>query len=151
MMKKKPKVTKVAAQNLNKETVQIFYSSDNMKSVWVFDKLDKNGLFAFDLRREDFNHKEFLEKMISYSNMTWREILAQTHDMNKSKHHRLEYESLSAEAQERIRVLELEQDTDRIYSFALQNRLRIIGLRENEKFHVIWYDPDHRFCPSKRK
>ena len=63
----------------------------------------------------------------------------------------MDYDSLSKEARDRITALVLEEDTDRIFSFAFQNRLRIIGLRENEKFHVKWYDPGHRFCISKKK
>lgn len=37
-----------------------------------------------------------------------------------------------------------------IFSFALQNRLRIVGIRENEYVHVLWRDPDNEICPSKK-
>ena len=48
------------------------------------------------------------------------------------------------------RELRLNEDTDRIFSFAFTNSLRIIGLREAEKFYVIWYDAYHEFYPSKQ-
>ena len=150
-MSKKEKKTKKSTAPSTKETVLLKKSTDSQTPIWVFDQLDKDGLFRFDLNRSDFNHKEFLDKMISYSNISWIEIKKQTHDQkNKSKHHFLDYDSLSAEAKDRIKRLNLEEDTDRIFSFALQNKLRIIGLRDDEFFHVIWYDPEHNFCPSNR-
>ena len=138
-------------KNSVKQTVQNANSSNGKKAIWLFDELDKDGDFAFDILREDFQHKEFLDKMISYTNMTWNQILAQTHDQGKSKHHFLKESGLSRVAKERICALDLEQDTDRIFSFALQNKLRIIGLRENELFHVKWYDPKHECYPSHKK
>lgn len=127
------------------------YSTDNCKIVWRFDDLDIAGAFAFDLNRGDFEHKEVLQKIIAYSNMTWSEVKRQTHDNGKSKHHFLGVESLSPAACERIRAKHLEERSDSIFSFALQNRLRIIGYRDNEKFCAVWFDPLHEFCPSRRK
>ena len=49
------------------------YSSDNKKVVWRFDMIDRSGKFAFDLNRDDFQYKDFLEKLIDYSSMTWTE------------------------------------------------------------------------------
>ena len=103
------------------------------------------------MSRSDFNHKEILEKIILYSNMTWSDIRKQTHDNNKSKHHFLEMESLSGAALERIRANKLEDFSDSIFSFALQNKLRLIGYRQDAFFHLVWFDPQHEFCPSQKK
>ena len=150
-MSKREKTTRQQYKNAFKETIRNASSSNGKKAIWLFDEIDKSGHFAFDILREDFQHKEFLDKMISYTNMTWNQIVSQTHDQGKSKHHFLNEDGLSKEAKERINALELEQDTDRIFSFALQNKLRVIGLRENEKFHVKWYDPKHEFYPTNKK
>lgn len=121
------------------------------KVIWRFDMIDRAGKFAFDLRRSDFMHCEVLEKMIAYSNMTWQEIERQTHDQGRSKHHFLSVESLSKEAIDRFRIMKLDEYSDSIFSFSLQNKLRVVGIRENEHFHVLWYDPGHEVCPSKKK
>lgn len=126
------------------------YSTDNEYVVWCFDMLDKTGEFAFDLERKDFDHKEILGKIIDYSNMTWSQIKEQTHDRGKSKHHLLDFTSLSKEAQECIKRRKLDDRLDSIFSFAFQNKLRIIGIRQHEKFHAVWFDPQHKFCPSKK-
>ena len=50
-----------------------------MKAVWLFDEIDVNGDFAFDVNSSSFGHKEFLSKMINYSNKTWDDIRKETH------------------------------------------------------------------------
>ena len=139
-------------QTANKTVIKKSDSTENLKVVWLFDRIDKNGQFAFDVNREDFDHKNFLDKIIGYSSMTWAEIRRQTHDNGKSKHHYIgrEIEKLSQSAKSRIISLKLEEETDSIYSFAFSNILRIIGLRDGEKFHVLWYDAHHEVYPSSK-
>lgn len=127
------------------------HSTDGMKVVWCFDMIDRAGKFAFNLEQKNFQHKEFLSKVIDYSSMTWNDIKKQTHDDGKSKHHFLSVDKLSKQAIERIRLRKLEEFTDSLFSFALQNKWRIVGIRENEYFHVLWHDPYHEICPSKKK
>ncbi|SFO94039.1 hypothetical protein SAMN05216343_10158 [Oscillibacter sp. PC13] len=152
MSKRKHEKTVVGSRTSRgkKEVSGRKYSTDNSKVIWCFDNLDTAGAFAFDLARIDFNHREVLQKIISYSNMTWSEVKRQTHDNGKSKHHFLDIESLSSDATCRIRAKRLEERSDSIFSFALQNKLRIIGYREDEKFHAVWFDPQHEFCPSHK-
>lgn len=127
------------------------YSSDKKKVIWCFDQIDRDGKFAFDLDRDDFQHKMFMEKLLAYSGMTWSEVKRQTHDDGKSKHHSIEVQKLSKEAQERFAAKKLEEDADSVFSFALDNKLRIVGIRKEECFHILWYDPEHEICPSKKK
>lgn len=126
-------------------------STDNLPPVWTFTDIDMTGEFAFDVRRAGFRHGDVMEKMIDYSNMTWAEVKRQTHDQGKSKHHYVQYESLSRDARERLKVKGLEESSDALFSFALDNTLRIIGIREGERFKVLWYDPKHEVCPSTKK
>lgn len=147
------KTTKVKHDDL-KSTVRQSHNSDVSKAIWVFDMLDNSEEFAFNVQRISENgHLELIfSKMIEYTNLTWAEIKKQTHDRsNKSKHHLLDYAGLSKEAAARINKLKLEEYTDSIFSFALQNKVRIIGIRINEIFHVVWYDAEHKFYPGKKK
>ena len=147
------KTTKVKHDDL-KSTVRQSHNSDVSKAIWVFDMLDNSEEFAFNVQRISENgHLELVfSKMIEYTNLTWAEIKKQTHDRsNKSKHHLLDYAGLSKEAVARINKLKLEEYTDSIFSFALQNKVRIIGIRINEIFHVVWYDAEHKFYPGKKK
>ena len=83
--------------------------------------------------------------------MTWAEIDRQIHDDGRSKHHYLRPGSLSKEAEKRLSAKHLDDHSDQIYSFALQNRLRIVGIREDEFFRVLWYDPNHEACIAHKK
>ncbi len=137
-------------KNYVKESKPVI-STDGEKIIWMFDKIDRSGNYAFDVNRVDFDHKEVLGKMVDYSSMTWGEVKRQTHDDGKSKNHFLAPGSLSKEAVERLKAKDLEEFSDYIFSFALQNKIRIVGIRNGEKFHVLWYDPDHEICPSKKR
>lgn len=147
----KNKNTKKSSVRTSKRTSISSYSSDDMQAVWRFDMLDRSGDFAFDINRADFNANLFLDKMISYSNMTWREIKQQTHDkQNKSKNHHIDAGDLSDAAQDRLKALRYEEYSDSIFSFALDNLVRVFGIKNNEYFHIVWYDPKHQICPASK-
>lgn len=146
-MSKKIQVEKLKSKKrviVNKE------STDNEKVIWIFDWIDTDGNFAFNPNREDFDCRKVLEKIISFSNQTWAEIKKATHDKGKSKHHMLSYDGISQKGKDRIKVKHLEEYNDSIFSFALENKIRIIGIRDGNKFHVIWFDLNHEFFPSKK-
>lgn len=139
-------------RNNSKKTTKISLNTDSMSVIWTFDEIDRNGKFAFDLNiiEKDKNLITVLEKQISYNLLTWHKIKQQTHDNGKSKHHFLPYEGLSADAIKSIKNYDNNMDFDNIFSFALNNKLRIIGKRDGQIFHVIWYDPKHQFYPIKK-
>lgn len=145
------KFSKGTLENLTEDEKDSGYSTDGKKVIWLFDMIDRSGKFAFDLNRDDFLHREVMEKMIHYSNMTWAEVKGQTHDEGKSKHHLIAFDKLSNDAFDRFKERHLDGYEDSIFSFALQNRLRVAGIRENEHFHVLWHDSGHEICPSKKR
>lgn len=125
---------------------------DKTKCIWTFDRIDKDGEFAFDTSRKDFDSKFVFEKMIAYNSMTWAKIKNQTHDKGKSKHHYIkDTKNLSKVCQDRIKKMELYEETDNLFSFALNNKIRIFGLVQSGIFHVLWYDPNHEIYPSHKK
>lgn len=144
----KRKVVKRKTEKNKKIITKTPNNSDTKYPIWLFTNIDKDGDFAFDTNRCDFQANDFIEKMILYSNMTWAAIKMQTHDnKGKSKHHHLSFERLSPAAQKRIRKLNLEEDSDTIFSFAFNNIVRIIGLKKEDKFFVLWYDSKHEVYP----
>ena len=70
-------------------------STDQEYPIFDFSRIDRNGPFAFDVSRKDFDSADLLQKMVDYSSMTWAEIKMQRHDMGKSKHHFLDYDGMS--------------------------------------------------------
>ena len=126
-------------------------SYDSCKPAWMFDRIDRNGKFAFDVSRKDFDIHLVFDKLLSYSTMTWGEIDRQTHDWGKSKNHHLDYQGMSQEAKERIRKMQLEEEIDAIYSLSFENQIRIVGIKDKGIFRIIWYDPEHEIYPSTKR
>ena len=128
-------------------------STDDQCPIWIFQYIDREGKFAFDTSRKDFQHNLFWTKMIEYSRMTWGTIKTQTHDAGKSKHHRLDYDEkiLTRDAMKCIERKIKPENRDAIFSFALNNLVRIIGIRVGAEFRVMWYDPNHEFSKSIKK
>lgn len=151
----KPKRVKKLSGSKNEKQVSKPDPKNNEKVIWVFDNIDRDGKFAFDLNQieKDKNLKKIFNFLLSYSTMTWQDVFKQTHDDGRSKHHNLLNgdDRLSNEAQERIDFKRKDQDIEGLFSFALENKLRIIGFREKEFFRVTWYDPNHEFYISKKK
>jgi hypothetical protein len=133
------------------KTETIKRPTHNTEMIWVFRDADTTGHFRFDVDREDFNAALMFSKLLEYSRRTWNDVLKETHDsQGKSRNHTLDFRKLSAEARRSIRDKGLnDTDADRLFSLSLLNKIRVIGLRENELFRVYWYDPNHEFCPSQ--
>lgn len=145
------KTTKSKAKDKIKgrETNKPANPASGSKPVWIFSEIDRSGKFAFDIQRVGNDSITILDKIINYSTMTWQTIKQQTHDNGKSKHHYLNYSGLSEEARQRLVAKKLEDRVDDLFSFALENKLRIVGYTEQEKFYVLWYDPQHEVYPVK--
>lgn len=145
------KKTNAKATQLSKVPARQVYSSDGKKLVWAFDNVDRNGPFYFDVEREGFDSKTILSWMIVMSNRTWSEIRRDTHDASdKTCHHYLDFDGMSKEAKERVKLMIPEEDREDIFSLRITNLLRIIGLRKDEVFHAKWFDKDHKFYPSSK-
>jgi len=140
---------KGVAKKQNKKVVQPELNHDRETPVWCFDKVDINGVFCFNPDAVDCNF--LIRKFMALNGMTWAKIKQMTHDDGKSKNHPLTYEGISAEGKERIKIKGIEkEDYDAIFSIALTNTHRLIGLKEGRVFHVIWNDENHKFYPTQR-
>lgn len=95
-----------------------------------------------------------LQKLCYYSqawSLAWTDISKQMHDRGKSKHHYLDdVEKLSGDAKDRLKVLDIEDMVGNLFCFAFTNMLRVVGLRLEDNFYVLWYDPNHEVYPVKR-
>lgn len=134
-----------------KKTGRETFPENDKLPIFLFRNVDADGKFAFNPNRQDFAAEDFLSKLLAYSKMTWQEISGATHDQAQSKHHYISTENLSKDAWERINAKNLTDEIDAIFSFALSNIIRVIGIREGNKFHVVWYDAKHEFSISQKK
>lgn len=105
----------------------------------------------------DYDHPEFgwnkieilffLQKIVQalqgYEGLTWYEVREKRHchpwgidDIPKECFNRLE---------------ERQIDIEQLYQIALGERRRIIGYKDRRIFYLMWWDAEHKFCPTKAK
>jgi hypothetical protein len=84
------------------------------------------------------------EKLALFETMTWNEILV----ASKKQNHSIAVADLSPEAQQRLEDLGL--GLDDVVSLRLSGPERVFGYLDNGVLVLLWWDPDHQVCPSKR-
>jgi len=116
---------------------------------WSAGALDHGfeGEWDWSLRgREALNLLSVLEGM---GQLTWREVKAlETHSEHKTHrlHHSQPVESICASAQRRLDDLELQ--LTEVFRLRHGNMLRIWGYVQGAVFYILWFDRNHRVCPS---
>lgn len=110
--------------------------------VWRFSIMDFDGPFGCgDLTAQ--TAKGIHSKLSQFEGMNWNEI-------ERSGSHNVSRDKLTKEAQERLKVLK-QDDIDELFSLRLAGKERIWGIRERSVLRLLWWDPEHRVCPSHKK
>ena len=100
----------------------------------------------------DFFNENIYPKIAEFERKTWSEIDNETYGTrsgNKSKHHNINIERLSKDAQNRLKEIGY-NDVNEIFSLRLDGKLRIFGFRKLNYLDIIWIDPSHEICPSTK-
>jgi len=84
------------------------------------------------------------DKLANFETMTWSKIL------RGSQNHAILRVDLCQDAQKRLRALKLD-DIDSLISLRLSGTERIFGILERGVLRVLWWDPEHRICPSPKR
>jgi len=88
--------------------------------------------------------EDVIFRLKELESMTWTEIEQGTHS------HFVEVTKLIPDAQKRLSALRLD-DFDVLFSLRIKAKPRLWGIRINNIFHALWWDPDHQVCPSLKK
>ena len=75
--------------------------------------------------------------------MTWGEVEGRGS-------HFVDVDNCSREAQKRLEEIKLD-DLEQLFSLRIGGRKRIFGWRREAVLYVLWWDPDHKVCPSEMK
>ena len=117
-------------------------SFQGSKIRWSFSIIEMDGPFGWS-KCSLLDLKKVLKPRLSnFETMTWGEIEGQ-------KHHSIPTNDLSKEAQDRLS--EKNYDTDDVFSLALRGKERVIGIRDRDVFKLLWWDPKHKVCLSRKK
>lgn len=98
---------------------------------------------------------ELLEFLRLMAQSTWAEIESMRtggKDRHK-KHHDLEVDAPPFDSQA-VRDLEKaklgQEFGETMFRFRLSGEKRLWGFRNHATFHVVWWDPDHKVCPTEK-
>lgn len=117
---------------------------------WRFEKLALSGDFSLANCTEKML-RHMLEKFKALEKMTWHAILQATHDQGKSRSHPIEIYDLTKRGLKAFREMfpEKTNQPSELFSLALNNKNRVIGIREENIFYIIWLDHQHEFVKTK--
>jgi len=119
-------------------------STNEHQPVWVFSAFDidgpwgKNGLSGTALVDDIFPKIKHLETM------TWSQI-----QQDRRLNHSVKVSKLCKKAKDRVEELLL--GVDELFRFRLSGKQRLWGIRDRERFRILWWDPEHEVYPSQLK
>ncbi|MGE0083713.1 MAG: hypothetical protein AB7S75_04770 [Desulfococcaceae bacterium] len=115
----------------------------NVTPVWQAGIIDLNGPWGW----MEISHRVFLDnilpKLQHFESMSWHEILGRNN-------HEVEVEKISKKAQKRLTDLKLD-DYETLVSLRLTGPQRVWGIKMQNIFKILWWDPNHEVYPSTLK
>ncbi len=118
--------------------------------IWAFSKCDvDHEKWGIAVNGESL--KDVILKLRSFEGMKWSEILSDNSGRKKRpKNSEKEITAIIKDAQKRFEILNLHREHDSIYSFAIDGKARLWGVRTENVFYVVWIDPDHEIYPVEK-
>jgi len=113
--------------------------------VWSLAILDLDGAFGWQHLRPD-QLEALLARLRDLEKLTWNEILVK----GKRHNHHIPMGNCSKTARKRLRELKLD-DIDDVLSLRINSRARVIGILDGFVARVLWWDPEHKVCPTRAR
>ncbi len=110
---------------------------------WHTSTIDLQGPWGWGEIDHAFFFNDILPKIQNYESMSWFDIL-------NRNNHEVKVGLISKEAQKRLTELKLD-DFETLVSLRLTGTQRIWGIKMQNVFKLLWWDPEHKVYPSKLK
>lgn len=117
-----------------------FVSHDQKCLRWCFSHFDRKDWHDDTHRGDSFN--SIGKHLRDFQGLTWADI--------KRKEHPIKKDRLVREAQNRLGYLK-QDDCDEVWRLQFAGLPRLWGIRHEDIFLVLWWDPQHKICPSQLK
>lgn len=111
--------------------------------VWLVGRIDKVGPWGWHEIDGEFFRDEIIKKIQDFESMKMFEIKGRNN-------HIVKISSISKQAQNRLKQIQ-EHDLDELFSLRISGKKRIWGILSGNRFHFLWWDPEHEVCPSFKK
>ena len=109
---------------------------------WRTGWMDDGGTWGWSNVKKE-KYREILQKLGHWEQKTWAQVLSE----DPTSQHDVEVPKLTKDARDRLAAIKLE-DYDTLFRFRLSGRERLWGIRQENIFYLLWWDPKHQVCPS---
>lgn len=123
---------------------------DELSFQWTANEVDHehNGLWDWDLTPKET--ADLLDLLSGVSNLVWREVKEMkfnSKNRTRALHHSQPVESICGEARRRLHVIG-RGDQEEVFRLRHGNTIRVWGVLEGPVFSILWFDRNHKVCPS---
>jgi hypothetical protein len=115
-----------------------------LRPVWRFSSFDWDGPWGVEACNKARWREHIEQHLASFETMTWAEILRASGGRGEGQgnnHHHLSREKFTGAAQSRLDTLRI--FAEELFSLRFSNCCRLYGVRENNCFRIVWFDPYH--------
>lgn len=110
---------------------------------WHIGVIDFEPPWCAGLDRSDILQR-LEETLKNFESRTWEEILG------GSQNHAVDKDALHKAARDRLSEID-QDDCDAYVSLRFTGTQRVWGIRQGSIFRILWWDPNHKVCPSQKR
>lgn len=111
------------------------------RAAWRLSGADQGGPFSWT-NMTDAQRRSVWGRMAEFEKMTPSQLAS-------TGSHRVSQSRMAKDAKERLRRIEMD-DIEELWSFRVTGRQRFWCAKRENVYSLLWWDPDHRVCPSLR-
>jgi len=110
---------------------------------WRFSSADRNGSWAWTNLSDPKEYKEVMEHLHEFENYNQETI-------KNTGSHSVSLSGLIKAARKRLEEIESD-DINELFSLRVMGAKRVWCIQERNIMKILWWDPKHEVCPSKKK
>jgi len=118
------------------------------KPAWNVGLIDLECPWCFKAINETQWWDDIFPKLKNYETMTWQEILDATGGRSRgNNNHEVPICNLIPQARKRLKESNMD-DISSLFSLRLTGKQRIWGILDGHVLKLLWFDPEHKICPT---
>lgn len=129
-----------------KKTPRRLFNPEDFESktiVWHINTICREGNWGWEKVGRKMFWKDIVQKLSSFESMTWANIKAGGYGKT------IPVFRICREAQRHLSAIR-QEDTDYLFELRLSAKKRVWGIRDQRVLKVLWWDPEHTVCPSRK-
>lgn len=141
--KKQPKQTYKPSMEKTPKAVESVARIPTSSFSWRIHEIDLDGKWGWLNAELQCLLQTIIPKLHDYESMTWAEI-------EGSGSHFIDTDTICKGARDRLEEIN-KDDSEELFSLRISARQRVWGVRSGTQLNVLWWDPEHEVCPSRKK